>query len=431
MIEIKEPGRGVLLRAYRDNIRQYYRTRFINVDFNVPRKEFGISTDPSRKITNRYVTFKDVRDLNTFLREKAPFFISYSVSDWKYPTESEVEAKIHISSELVFDFDDDEFIEYAKSDLVVCGDNVVEVKELLLRGENPLFCRETNSESKIIPIPSYERWEAVRTKALELVDLLVSDFPVDYDDITLNYSGKRGIHVHVKTNIFDNKDVDIVKRMKEQIASYISLSAFNPDGLFEIQHGRLSGPTIGINKQIDKIIERIISLVNGSFDRVASLVSDSNVRSEFLNYARHRGTLKFLESIQNGDYGPSKLYKAWRSIFIAVARMISLPIDVQTTVDVNRLIRLPDSIHGTTGLIAKRISIDEVDKFDPFRDAVALSKKPNVKLKVKYVPQFEFNGVDYGPYENEEVTLPFNVATYLIGVFDGWTNVVGGDDGVG
>jgi DNA primase small subunit len=46
------------------------------------------------------------------------------------------------------------------------------------------------------------------------------------------------------------------------------------------------------------------------------------------------------------------------------------PIDEPVTTDVNRLIRLPGSLHGGTGLVVTRIDRDGVDAFDPLVDAV-------------------------------------------------------------
>ena len=425
MIEVVNPEKEMLVRIYRDSLRHYYKSHFLKPDFDVRYKEFGISTDPSRKITQRYVTFNDVKELNSFLRKEAPFFISYSVSNWKYPKESEVELKVHTSSELVFDFDDDEFIEYAKDDIVICGDRVSTVRKILKERRNPLFCEE--GEPRIIPIPSEDRWKAVVEKAKELIDILISDFPVDYDDITLNYSGKRGIHVHVKTDLFDTTDHEAVKRMKEEIASYISLTPFNPDGLFETTDSKLIGPTLGINRQVDRILKEIHELLDTSVDRLIALIPNTKDKQTLLKYVSRVGRGKFKEDVKNGFYGPKSLLRAWRTVFTVVARRVGLPIDVQTTTDVNRLIRLPNSIHGTTGLVAKTIDIDNLDDFNPFYDAVALTTKPKVKLKVRYVPQFTFRDTEYGPYENEEVELPFNVAAYLIGVFEGW-NCVGGEN---
>jgi DNA primase small subunit len=46
------------------------------------------------------------------------------------------------------------------------------------------------------------------------------------------------------------------------------------------------------------------------------------------------------------------------------------PIDEPVTTDLRRLIRLPGSLHGGTGLEVQRIERDAVDDFQPLTDAV-------------------------------------------------------------
>jgi DNA primase small subunit len=48
----------------------------------------------------------------------------------------------------------------------------------------------------------------------------------------------------------------------------------------------------------------------------------------------------------------------------------SAPIDEPVTTDVNRLIRLPGSLHGGTGLAVRPVERDDIGAFDPLVDAV-------------------------------------------------------------
>jgi DNA primase small subunit len=87
-------------------------------------------------------------------------------------------------------------------------------------------------------------------------------------------------------------------------------------------------------------------------------------------------------------------------------------IDTNTSVDIHRLIRVPDSIHGGTGLLAKRLN--DIWHFDPFKDAVALSDRPELEVFVSIAPEFEFAGETWGPYRNQKVLLPLHVSIYLM-----------------
>ena len=66
---------------------------------------------------------------------------------------------------------------------------------------------------------------------------------------------------------------------------------------------------------------------------------------------------------------------AYLNAFIKIAKehaRISLvgETDEPVTSDIKRLIRLPSSLHGKTGLRVTAMTRDELDEFDPLRDAV-------------------------------------------------------------
>jgi DNA primase small subunit len=50
--------------------------------------------------------------------------------------------------------------------------------------------------------------------------------------------------------------------------------------------------------------------------------------------------------------------------------------DEPVTADVKRLIRLPNTLHGKTGLRVVVVPVDELARFDPLRDAVAFGEEP-------------------------------------------------------
>ncbi|MCK5547718.1 MAG: hypothetical protein KAI64_01800, partial [Thermoplasmata archaeon] len=57
--------------------------------------------------------------------------------------------------------------------------------------------------------------------------------------------------------------------------------------------------------------------------------------------------------------------------------------DEPVTSDTKRLIRLPTSLHGKTGFLVKRLELEELDDFEPLRDAIPSNfgtDKTNVKM---------------------------------------------------
>ena len=87
-------------------------------------------------------------------------------------------------------------------------------------------------------------------------------------------------------------------------------------------------------------------------------------------------------------------------------------VDEPVTGDIKRLIRVPGSLHGGTGFIAKKIDLDELGDFEPLVDAFAFGDEI-VPLRVTRPFAFELNfeeyNLDVGSYK-----LPKYVAIYLM-----------------
>jgi DNA primase small subunit len=85
--------------------------------------------------------------------------------------------------------------------------------------------------------------------------------------------------------------------------------------------------------------------------------------------------------------------------------------DEPVTADIKRLIRLPGSLHGKTGLRVTPVAVDALKDFDPLRDAVAFDERP-ARVVVSKPEKVTLGGVEYdcapGPQE-----LPLRYALFL------------------
>jgi DNA primase small subunit len=93
--------------------------------------------------------------------------------------------------------------------------------------------------------------------------------------------------------------------------------------------------------------------------------------------------------------------------------LVSVNTDAGVTQDLSKLIRVPNSIHGETGLIAKKV--DDIDKFDPLMHAMI----PSVDvMKIRFtenVPELRIHGEIVGPFvENEEKEMLKSVALFYV-----------------
>jgi DNA primase small subunit len=118
---------------------------------------------------------------------------------------------------------------------------------------------------------------------------------------------------------------------------------------------------------------------------------------------------------QEGPWGVVKgiSLETWQKIAQHGVEKQSVKIDTVVTPDINRLIRLTNSLHGKTGLKKVVLPISGIETFDPLKSAVAF-KAGNVTVHVSDAPQFRVNDEIYGPFKNQKVELPTAAALMLL-----------------
>jgi DNA primase small subunit len=105
--------------------------------------------------------------------------------------------------------------------------------------------------------------------------------------------------------------------------------------------------------------------------------------------------------------------EVWQGIVKHAIKKETVAIDTVVTTDIHRLIRMPETLHGKTGLKKTRIGADRLKDFDPLRDAVAF-KSGTMTIHVNEAQQIRLGEQVYGPYRNETVRLPTAVAVFLL-----------------
>jgi DNA primase small subunit len=87
-------------------------------------------------------------------------------------------------------------------------------------------------------------------------------------------------------------------------------------------------------------------------------------------------------------------------------------VDEPVTADIKRLIRLPGSLHGKSGMKVTALRIEELEKFEPLNDAVVFGDK---SVKIKAIKPFavQMKGKDIVVEEGLQ-EVPEYAAVYLI-----------------
>jgi DNA primase small subunit len=359
-------------------IRDYYRRAVIDVD-HVDKREFAYGTFES-KIKVRHLSFGSIRELSRYLVDNAPPYLSYSSAYYEFPAGRPMEKKNWRGSELVFDLD---------------------------ATDMDIPCKKEHSKGWICKICL----EAVKGEAIKLIeDFLIPDFGFSESEMIINFSGNRGYHIHI-----NKEDVlGLDKNERKQISDYISGNGIDSEEIFPDsgkRGKRLIGPRPEEKGWPGKIAKNFVSKLNKGPEAMQALGMSKQMAEKLY---KNRSLVEM--GIRSGNWDMISIKNKsefWKDVLKKEAVIQSDRIDGNVTNDTSHLIRLPNTIHGETGLIAKKVgSLSELHKFDPMKDAIAF-EKGELRVCANAEHELEIKGEVFGPYRGEEVVLPVYAATYL------------------
>lgn len=357
----------------------------ISAPIRINEREFGYMTFD--KVMIRHLSFQTEGELRVFLIKESPHSVYYSCAYYYEPTLS-MDEKGWKGADLIFDIDADAIPTKCKEehDIWVCKDCRFTGKGK--RPENCPKCASTRieEESWICPLCL----NATKNEAIKLIDFLLEDFGISNDKINVYFSGSRGYHITVEESSLECLD----QLARNEISDYISGMG-------------LSIESIGISKGASyDDLYRLLPLANepGWRGRIANFFTN-------LEFEGYNETSKDVRDKILYIYGKIG-YNGFEDLIKRIVDNLSVKIDVMVTTDIHRIFRLPNTLHGNTGMLKKRC--DDLISFDPLMDAVVLSDEP-VKLFITKTPKFTLKGNSFGPYNSEKVTLPLMVAVYLLG----------------
>lgn len=368
------------------------------------------SSDIQTTTWRRHVGYLNRDELVRDLVSVAPHSVYHSAAFYRIPVARHMDEKDWFGAELVFDIDADHLdLPCAKDhDAWRCN---TEGCHKTGTGIHPDNCPDCDGKSF-----STRKWvcekclEEAKKHTVKLYDeFILSDFGFDPESIQINYSGHRGYHVRVR----DPRVYSLDSSGRIQIVHYIMGLGLNTEKVIVSQGG------------VNRISDR-------TFPGWAGKIADAIV--EFVrNIDSYEGTERWVEPLRKGKVAAldglvrnppilSKSAKAvglksWQEIAEKAAELYGGEIDRPVTHDIHRVIRLIGSLNGKTGFLVNQLTRDELDDFDPFRDAIAFD---DGQMKVKFlykspgVPSFRIGDTTYGPYHGESVELPTAAAAFVL-----------------
>jgi DNA primase small subunit len=361
-------------------LKNYYKFhRGLSPD-KVEQREFGFGTFES-KIAFRHMAFKKGAELDSYLIETGPAFVDYSAAYYRYPDARPMERKEWLGSELRFDIDSNDIPTECKLDHAqewVCDKCLVAAKEEV-------------------------------TKLIE--DFLIPDFGFTERELQVNFSGNRGYHVHVRKDSL----LYLGANAREEISSYVFGQEPDTEAFFEVDksenvRGRQTGPKPTDGGWRGKVAKAFMDATLSKEDLTALGIDKVTASWIF----RHSSSVKEQIAVGNWDFhGIPHRDEILNNLLQNQAIKQGNRIDKNVTRDPTHLMRLANTIHGGTGLVAKKLpSMKALDDFDPMKDAIAFADgELRVRVDSKY--KLIINNQEFGPYKSQTLSLPTYAATYL------------------
>ena len=254
--------------------------------------------------------------------------------------------------------------------------------------------------------------DAVKREAMKLIeDFLIPDFGFADSELLINFSGNRGYHIHVDNSAVFHLDSNARKSISNYIkGTNINIESFLP--ALGVRGAKLEGPRPTDYGWGGKIAKGVINALNSGPADLATLGIDKKTANMLT-----KNRAEIILGITTGNWGkvsiPSKV-QFWNGILNSIVVRQGDSIDRNVSTDVNHLIRLPDTIHGDTGLVAKRIaSLSALQKFDPMTDAIAF-RHGSARIKIASSPKLRIGSTNIGPCKEMTTELETAAAAYLV-----------------
>ena len=366
----------------RQRFTEYYRKAVLVAPPSLVQREWGfILFSPQADVRmRRHIGFSDRGEMESYIQNLIPQHTYFSTAYYEKPDAGTMADKGWSGADLIFDLDADHIV----------------------RG------------------PYDQMLARVKEETEKLLAILTGEFAMDKKAIALVFSGGRGYHVHVRDLAFRSwgsaerrELIDYVcgiginpaamltgtpeqvpgwqKRFQETLLEYLEwLKSQDPAVAFEhvVSHqgvGDASG-------------NRLMNDLPNLIGKLRSRPKEILVRNAQKELWIQNEALRIIVNDDKGEF---------RKRLLARAALADEPV----TTDTKRLIRMPTSLHGGSGMRVQPLELRDLHDFDPLTDAVVFGTR-DVKVDQKFPLKMPMLGSTYELQKGIN-TVPEAVAVFL------------------
>ncbi len=333
---------------------------------------------------HRHISFSSRNDIISYLKMNVPAHTYYSSAYYRHPSAETMREKEWMGADLIFDLDADHL---------------------------------ANAENL-----SYEKaLEMVKEELKKLLSFLTEDFGFGKGDIRIYFSGGRGYHCHVS----NEKVLELGSQERREIVDYITARGLDMKrviGEKSVSGGKFSIKTIEVEPQKGGWQGRMARAIIEFFKWIKGLEREEAIKELMGIEGIGEKTAKAIydsltdERMRRIEAGLLDQSTEFRKIAKPLMKKLAVSLhseaDEPVTADIKRLIRLPGSLHGKTGLRVTNVDIKKIDDFDPLTDAVVFGDEP-VKINVLKKMEVAMMGNNF-KLEKGEARLPEYLAVFLV-----------------
>jgi DNA primase small subunit len=358
----------------RQRFTDYYRKAVLISPSSLEQREWGfILFNPSSTEVRmrRHVGFSGRDELIQYIRNLIPRHMYYSTAYYEKPDAGTMAEKGWSGADLIFDLDADHIV----------------------RG------------------PYDQMLARVKEETEKLLAMLTEEFGMDPKTIELVFSGGRGYHVHVKDIAFRGWG----SAERRELIDYVCGIGIDPAAMLS---GKPSSSRGWQKRYRETLIEyfrwigtlpeeeakaHLMSFEGIGKDSAATLLKK---REEIIGEIERHPTSMILKNRvvsalvtrQDGEFRKRLLTRA------ALA-------DEPVTTDTKRLIRMPTSLHGGSGMRVQPLDLRDLPEFEPLTDAVVFTTR-DVRVEAKFAMRIPMLGSTYDVQKGIS-KVPEAVAVFL------------------
>lgn len=358
----------------RQRFTEYYKKTVLVSPPSLEQREWGFvlfNPGGAEMRMRRHVGFSGKEELDQYIRNLVPQHTYYSTAYYEKPDAGTMAEKGWCGADLIFDLDADH----------------------LMRG------------------PYDQMLARVKEETEKLLAILIEEFGMDRKAIALVFSGGRGYHVHVRDIAFRGWG----SSERRELIDYVCGIGIDPAAMLSGKIPAAPGWPRRYRETLAGYIRWIGTLPEG--EAMAHLTGLEGVGKEsaaaFLKkyeetataIERHPTSMLLKNRVLHAVVGQEE--GEFRKRLLSRAALADEPV----TTDTKRLIRMPTSLHGGSGMRVQPLELRELHDFDPLTDAVVFGMR-DVKVDQKFPLRMPMLGSTY-ELQKGITTVPEAVAVFL------------------